>query len=101
MCIRDRLSITPGFRIEYIKTESDGYYKLINTDGAGNVILNETILDSEIRKRTFVLLGIGISYKPLTNTEIYVNISQNYRSVTFADISIINPAFTISPDIDD
>ena len=99
--INEKISITPGFRIEYIKTESDGYYKLINTDGAGNVILNETILDSEIRKRTFVLLGIGISYKPLTNTEIYGNISQNYRSVTFADISIINPAFTISPDIDD
>ena len=96
-----KLSITPGFRIEYIKTESNGYYKQINTDGAGNVILNETILDSEIRKRTFILLGIGISYKPLTNTEIYGNISQNYRSVTFADISIINPAFTISPDIDD
>ena len=99
--INEKLSITPGLRVEHIKTESNGYYKLINTDGAGNVILNETILDSEIRKRTFVLLGIGISYKPLTNTEIYGNISQNYRSVTFADISIINPAFTISPDIDD
>ena len=96
-----KLSITPGFRIEYIKTESNGYYKQINTDGAGNVILNETILDSEIRKRTFILLGIGISYKPLTNTEIYGNISQNYRSVTFADISISNPAFSINPNIDD
>jgi Fe(3+) dicitrate transport protein len=95
------LSITPGFRIEYIKTESNGYYKQINTDGAGNVILNETILDSEIRKRTFILLGVGISYKPLTNTEIYGNISQNYRSVTFADISISNPAFSINPNIDD
>ena len=99
--INEKLSITPGFRIEYIKTESDGYYKQINTDAAGNVILNETIFDSEIRKRTFVLLGIGTSFKPLPNTEIYGNISQNYRSVTFADISIVNPAFTINPEIDD
>ncbi len=99
--LNEKLSITPGLRIEHIKTESDGYYKQINTDAAGNVILNETIEDNEIRKRTFILLGIGTSYKPLSNTEIYGNISQNYRSVTFADISISNPAFTINPNIDD
>ena len=32
---------------------------------------------------------------------MYANISQNYRSVTFADISIFNPAFIIDPDISD
>ncbi len=99
--LSEKLSITPGLRVEYIKTESDGYYKQINTDAAGNVILNETIEDDEIRKRTFILLGIGTSYKPLSNTEIYGNISQNYRSVTFTDISISNPAFSINPNIDD
>ena len=52
-------------------------------------------------KRTFILFGIGGSYKPNENIEIYSNISENYRSVTFADISIINPAFSINPDISD
>ena len=33
--------------------------------------------------------------------EFYGNISQNYRSVTFADISITNPAYAINPNIDD
>lgn len=99
--LSEKLSITPGFRLEYIKTESDGFYKKINTDGAGNVILNETIYDDEVKERTFVLLGIGGSYKPTEHLEIYGNISQNYRSVTFTDISISNPAFTINPDIDD
>ena len=31
--INDKISITPGFRYEYIQTESDGYYKKINLDG--------------------------------------------------------------------
>ena len=70
-------------------------------DGAGNVILNQTDYYDEQRKRSFALLGLGISYKPSNFIEFYGNLSQNYRSVTFADISIINPAFVISPDITD
>lgn len=99
--LNDKLSITPGFRLEHIKTESDGFFKRINTDAAGNVILNETIEDAEERKRSFVLLGLGVGYKPNKVSEVYGNISQNYRSVTFTDISIVNPAFVISPDISD
>ncbi|PTX62765.1 Fe(3+) dicitrate transport protein [Kordia periserrulae] len=99
--VNDKLSITPGIRFEHIKTESDGFFKRINTDGAGNVILNETVDNSEVRERSFVLFGLGASYKPTDALEIYGNVSQNYRSVTFTDISIINPAFAISPDIDD
>ena len=97
--INDKLSITPGFRIEHIKTESIGYYKKINLDGAGNVILNQQLLNNNIRERSFVLIGAGLSYKgPI---EIYGNFSQNFRSVTFADISIINPAYSIDPNISD
>jgi Fe(3+) dicitrate transport protein len=99
--LNENLSVTPGFRIEHIKTESDGYYKNINLDAAGNVLLNETIYSNETRKRAFVLLGIGTSYKPSKYLEVYNNISQNYRSVTFADISIVNPAFVINPNITD
>ncbi|GAL78007.1 iron(III) dicitrate transport protein FecA [Algibacter lectus] len=44
---------------------------------------------------------MGLSYKPNTNFEAYGNVSQNYRSVTFSDINIDNPAFLISPDITD
>lgn len=99
--VNDKLSITPGIRFEHIKTESEGFFKRINTDGAGNVILNETVDNSDVRERSFVLFGLGASYKPSNAFEIYGNVSQNYRSVTFTDISIINPAFAISPDIDD
>ena len=99
--LSDKLSITPGFRYENIKTESDGYYKNINLDAAGNVILNELNYSNDIRKRSFVLLGIGISLKPKNFIEFYGNISENYRSVTFADISIYNPSYSINPNITD
>ena len=84
-----------------LKTESEGSFTRINTDAAGNVIFRETIDDSEVKERSFFLLGIGASFKPASAMEIYANISQNYRSVTFSDISIFNPAFTINPNIDD
>lgn len=99
--INKKLSITPGARYEIINTGSDGYYKKINTDAAGNVIQDLTINENQNNKRNFLLLGIGANYKFIRNIEMYVNASQNYRSVTFADISIFNPAYTIDPNIKD
>ena len=99
--LSEKLSFTPGMRYENILTSSDGSFKKINTDAAGNVILNETISANKSRKRSFVLFGLGASYKVNKSLEFYANFSQNYRSVTFTDISIINPAFSINPNITD
>ena len=97
----DKLSITPGFRFEYINTSSDGYYKKINLDAAGNPIFDTTYFELNKNRRNFMLFGLGISYKPLKDIEFYSNFSQNYRSVTFADISIINPSFVVNENIKD
>ena len=99
--LSDKFSVTPGFRFEYIKTESEGAFQNINTDNAGNVIFQETVENNKIFDRSFVLLGLGLSYKPSSNFETYANISQNYRSVTFSDINITNPSFQIDPNITD
>ena len=99
--LNEKISITPGFRAENIKTKSEGFYRKINLDAAGNVIYNERFYDNNTNKRSFLLFGLGFSYQLKQNFEIYANISQNYRSVTFADISIINPAYAINPDITD
>ncbi|GGI57245.1 TonB-dependent receptor domain-containing protein [Winogradskyella haliclonae] len=93
--LNDKLSITPGARFEYIKTESDGFSKRINLDAAGNVILNETILSSDTNERSFALVGLGASYRPTPKIELYANASQNYRSVTFSDINLVNPDFRV------
>jgi Fe(3+) dicitrate transport protein len=99
--LNDKLSITPGLRIEYINTQSDGFFQRINTDAAGNVILNERVTEAAVNERSLALLGIGTSYKATAGLEVYGNISQNYRSVTFTDISTVNPAFAIDPNISD
>ena len=97
----DKLLFTPGLRYEYINTQSDGFYNQFSLDGVGNVMFDTIINSYNQNKRSFILLGAGLSYKWKNNLELYANVSQNYRSVTFADISIINPAFVINPNIKD
>ena len=99
--INDNFSITPGVRYEIIDTKSDGNYRKINFDAAGNVIQDLTLFENLNNKRNFFLFGIGVNYKIDNGFEVYINASENYRSVTFADISIFNPAFIIDPNIKD
>lgn len=99
--LNDKFSVTPGLRFESIRTESEGAYKQINVDNAGNVILNETIPDNRDFNRSFLLAGVGLSYKANASLEMYGNFSQNYRSVTFNDIRITNPSLTVDPNISD
>ncbi|WP_233131484.1 TonB-dependent receptor domain-containing protein [Tenacibaculum holothuriorum] len=103
----DKFSITPGFRLEYIKTESNGDFKTIlwnNGDLQTGVPLPNginTFRDDRIKERSFALFGIGASYKPTKSLEIYANVSQNYRSVTFNDIRTVSPTFKVDENIDD
>ena len=99
--INKKLSITPGFRHEYIDTKSDGQYSDMFFDNAGNPIFDTIVYSSTSNVRDFIIFGLGLSYKIKDKFESYANISQNYRSVTFSDISIINPAYIINPEIED
>lgn len=99
--LSDKLSVTPGFRFEHILTESEGSYTQVNFDNAGNPISNEVLSDNRKLDRNFLLLGVGVSFEPSENLEIYANISENYRSVTFSDIRVVNPSFIIDPIISD
>lgn len=96
-----KLSFTPGFRFEYIHTQSEGTYKNIFVDRAGNVLKSETLSDNRDFERSFVLLGLGSSYEFSEDIEAYANFSQNYRSVTFNDIRVVNPVFQVDPNITD
>ncbi|WP_231749112.1 TonB-dependent receptor domain-containing protein [Flavobacterium rakeshii] len=96
-----KFTLTPGIRVENIRTKADGYYRRINTDLAGNVILDETEYENVTKNRSFVLLGLAASYKPNNRIEFYGNLAQNYRSVTFNDIRNTTPSQTIDPNITD
>jgi Fe(3+) dicitrate transport protein len=99
--LTSHFSVTPGFRFEKIKTQAVGSYRKINLDLAGNVILDQTIAEDNIKDRNIFLMGIGLSYKPQNRIEFYGNISQNYRSVTFNDIRTVSPSQVIDPNITD
>lgn len=94
-------NITPGIRWEYIKTNSNGYYRLLNKDLAGNILLDKKIEDNRSNTRSFVLLGIGSQYKITTGIEVYANFSQNYRSINFNDMRVVNPNFQVDPNLKD
>ena len=97
----DKLSITPGFRIEHISTKASGVYKQVIFDNAGNPIANNLLEEDRNLKRSFALLGIGVNYKKNDQLILNANISQNYRSVTFSDIRVVSPSFIVDPDIAD
>ncbi|WP_198033373.1 TonB-dependent receptor domain-containing protein [Lacinutrix venerupis] len=99
--VTDKFSVTPGARFEFIKTESIGSRQTFNFDGAGNPIDAGVEFQDIENERSFVLLGLGLSYKASKALEFYGNASQNYRSITFGDINIVNPSNAVDPDLDD
>jgi len=99
--VSEKLSITPGFRLEYILTEAKGNYKKIAFDNADNAISNKDTLEQRSLPRTFPLFGVGLAYEPTKRIELYSNVSQNYRSVTFSDIRVVSPTFKIDTTLKD
>lgn len=99
--VHNKLSLTPGIRFEHISTTAKGYYGTIYRDLAGNVIDITRTDESRTNGRQFLLAGLGVSYTPTSHIDIYSNISQNYRSITFNDMRIANPSSLVDPDLED
>ncbi|MGN6341460.1 MAG: TonB-dependent receptor family protein [Ginsengibacter sp.] len=89
--VNDQLSITPGFRFEYLKSTSDGYKE---TD-EGRLNTNED------RKRYMPLFGLGIQYKTTDYTNAYANISQAYRPISYSELTPIGVTSKIDQNLKD
>lgn len=99
--LSNKWSVTPGLRFENITTASEGYYRLLNRDGAGNILLDMKVADNRSNSRSFLLAGIGTQLKLNSVLELYANFSQNYRSINFNDMRVANPNFQIDPNLKD
>jgi Fe(3+) dicitrate transport protein len=99
--VNSKFSITPGVRIEFIETKTEGRARTVYRDQADNVILDSLRTGTSSRKRWFPLFGLGMSYKPLLGIELYANFSQNYKPINFNDLWVNNPSFRIDPDMKD
>lgn len=99
--VTDRLSIVPGVRFEYLKTEAEGQYRNTVRDLAGNILTDERIDERRERIRSFVFFGVGLSYAQSPALEVYSNFSQNYRAINFNDIRVSVGSLEVDPDIRD
>jgi Fe(3+) dicitrate transport protein len=86
-----RLSIVPGARYELISSTADGR---INTSNTGIIHNNEL-------KRTVLLLGLGGEFKVTEKINLYSNLSQGYRPVTYSQLTPSATTDIIDPELKD
>ena len=89
--LSQKLTITPGFRFEYINSTATGY----KTEDEFK------IYTEQVRNRYFPLLGTGIEFKPTINTNIYGNISQAYRPIDYGQLEPLGVISKIDPKLKD
>jgi Fe(3+) dicitrate transport protein len=99
--VTSKFSIIPGVRFENIVTKANGFYSVVNTDGAGNVIYNQLVHDNKNSSRHFAIGGIGLSYYQNEGMQFYGNVSQNYRAINFSDLYSIIKATRVDPNMKD
>ncbi|MCA6441386.1 MAG: TonB-dependent receptor [Chitinophagaceae bacterium] len=86
--ISSRLSITPGFRFEYLNSKAKGY----KTEGPDKMIANQN------RNRYIPLFGLGIEWRTgMGNSNIYGNISQAYRPIDYSQLEPFGVSSKIDP----
>ncbi len=89
--LTNSFSITPGMRLEYLKSTAKGY----------SIVDGDKLLSDAKRTRTFTLLGVGSQYKISRNTNFYGNISQVYRPIDYGQIEPFGVTSKIDPNLKD
>lgn len=94
--------VTPGVRLEYIQTATDGYYTEMARHPLTNELLfRERVTASQESARNIALGGIGVVWRCIPGMEVYANASQNYRAMNFSDLYVSNPNLVIDPNLRD
>ncbi len=93
--------VIPGLRYEHIVTANRGEYVFNTYDNSGNIINSTWLEENQRFQRSFLLLGLGMEYQLSKDVDLLINLTENYRSVTFSDLRVVNPGFVIDPDLTD
>lgn len=88
-----RLSVTPGFRYEYINSTAHGY----TPDSTNSVLLNVYVS----RSWYIPLAGCGLQFKTSDFTNIYGNFSQAYEPTTYENLTPIGSASSVDQNMKD
>ncbi|MFY0675043.1 MAG: TonB-dependent receptor [Bacteroidia bacterium] len=97
----EKLSVTTGFRLEHIRTDAIGTWRLNRYDFAGNLVSSTQNFDESSTTRWVPLYGIGASYHLNEKAHFYTNYARNFRSITFSDLRVVNPNFQLDSLITD
>jgi Fe(3+) dicitrate transport protein len=89
--INNHFTVTPGWRLEYLKSTGKGYKE----ENGIKIITNEN------RSRYIPLFGMGTEYKTSANTNLYANISQAYRPIDYSQITGFGITSKIDPKLKD
>ena len=87
------VSVTPGFRFEYVRSKAQGYITDPNTSEIVNVNLQQYWL--------IPLGGIGLQFKTTPTTNIYANFSQCYEPTSYANLTPLGSTSVIDPNLKD
>jgi len=87
--ITKRWSVVPGIRYEWVQSLASGY---INTGANGNIA-------DDVQNRNIFLLGVGSEFIVSEKSSLYANFSQNYRPVTFSELTPSATTDIIDPNL--
>ncbi|HEX3023895.1 MAG TPA: TonB-dependent receptor, partial [Chitinophagaceae bacterium] len=97
--VNKKLSITPGFRFEYLQTNAYGYAE--NKDISTSSNTPTLYIDNQKSTRTFFLSGLSLQYQLSSKINMYGNFSQSYRPVTYSDLTPFGTSAIINQNLKD
>jgi len=87
--VTDKLSFTPGARMEFIKSSLTG-------------VVNNRSTDVNYQKqRNYPLFGAGLQYQVSNGSQLYGNISQAYRPYIYAAVTPADQLTLVDPNMKD
>lgn len=92
--LSDKLLIIPGIRYEWLEGSASGRNGFASNG-------SEIILQNISRSRSFVLAGAGAEYHITPQTEFYVNYTQAYRPIQFANLQAPPTTDVVDPNLKD
>ena len=69
----DRLVVTPGIRLEYLHSTTEGY--------------TDTTFNPLARNRTFALPGVAAQFRTSSTTELYGSVARSYRAIDYSSLT--------------
>ncbi|HXS23155.1 MAG TPA: TonB-dependent receptor [Gemmatimonadales bacterium] len=83
----ERLIVTPGIRLEYLHSTTEGY--------------TDTTFNPLARNRTFALPGVAAQFRTSSTTELYGSVARSYRPIDYSSLTPFASVSRIDPNLRD